>query len=95
MSVLRPGTFFTCAALASTNVNALSDRMCQTGFQYTPVASIATWVQPFDASHSDKLTRLAVVVLNVCTSVTTSPPDAMRMQATTLSLWTSRPAHRG
>jgi tripartite-type tricarboxylate transporter receptor subunit TctC len=41
------------------------------------------------------LTRLAVVVLNVCTSVVTSPPDARRMQPTTLSLWTSRPAHRG
>lgn len=32
-SVLRPGTFFTCAALASTNSNSPSDKMCHTGCQ--------------------------------------------------------------
>ena len=32
-SVLRPGTFFTCAALARISVKSPSDRMCQTGFQ--------------------------------------------------------------
>ena len=32
-SVLRPGTFFTCAALASASSNSPSARMCQTGFQ--------------------------------------------------------------
>jgi hypothetical protein len=36
-SVLRPGTFLTCIALASTSSNA-SARTAQTGFQYTPVA---------------------------------------------------------
>jgi len=33
MSVLRPGTFFTCAAFANTNTNSPSSKMCHTGFQ--------------------------------------------------------------
>jgi hypothetical protein len=32
-------------------------------------------VQPFSASHSDNAIRLAVVVSNVRTSLTTSPPE--------------------
>src|SRR4051812_30840165 len=32
-SVLRPGTLFTCAALARIRVTSPSERMCQTGFQ--------------------------------------------------------------
>jgi hypothetical protein len=32
-SVLRPGTFFTCAAFANTNSNSPSSKMCHTGFQ--------------------------------------------------------------
>ena len=32
-SVLRPGTFLTCAALASVSATSPSLRMCQTGFQ--------------------------------------------------------------
>jgi hypothetical protein len=32
-SVLRPGTFFTCAALASTKAKSPSPSTCQTGFQ--------------------------------------------------------------
>jgi hypothetical protein len=32
-SVLRPGTFFTCAAFANTNLNSPSSKMCHTGFQ--------------------------------------------------------------
>jgi hypothetical protein len=32
-SVLRPGTFFTCAAFANTNTNSPSSKMCHTGFQ--------------------------------------------------------------
>jgi hypothetical protein len=31
--VLRPGTFFTCAAFANTNANSPSSKMCHTGFQ--------------------------------------------------------------
>jgi hypothetical protein len=32
-SVLRPGTFFTCAAFTNTNANSPSSKICQTGFQ--------------------------------------------------------------
>src|SRR5215471_4942632 len=50
-SLLRPGTFLMCAALASTSSNSPSSR-CHTGFQYTPVASIAMCVQPASRSQS-------------------------------------------
>src|SRR5215831_11777417 len=93
-SVLRPGTFFTCAAFAKTSSKLLSASTCHTGFQYTPVASIATCVQPFASSHSPNSTRLAVVVANVRTERNTSPPSAKRTHATTVSLCTSRPAQR-
>src|SRR5262249_59289067 len=63
--------------------------------QYTPVASIATCVQPFTSSHSPNSIRLAVVVANVRTERDTLPPSTMRTHATTVSLCTSRPAQRG
>jgi len=85
-SVLRPGTFLTCAAFASTNSNSPSERMCQTGFQYTPVASITRCVQPSTDSHSDKAISPLVVVLNDRTSLFTSPSTKWRTQATTESL---------
>jgi hypothetical protein len=52
-SVLRPGTFFTCAALqTSTRSNPPCPASAwQAGIEYTPVASIATCVTPSDASH--------------------------------------------
>ena len=56
-----------------------------TGFQYTPVASIATCVQLLVSSQPNS-TRLAVVVVNVRTESDTSPPSAMRTHATTVSL---------
>jgi hypothetical protein len=31
--MLRPGTFFTCAAFANSKVNSPSSKMCHTGFQ--------------------------------------------------------------
>jgi len=68
--------------------------MCHTGFQYTPVASIATCVQPASASHVDSSNRLAVVVPKLRTVVDALPPAARRTQATTVSLCTSRPAQR-
>src|SRR5882724_4431130 len=94
-SVLRPGTFLTWAALAKTSSKLPSASTCHTGFQYTPVASIATCVQPLVASHSPNSIRLAVIVANVRTERDTSPPAAMRTHATTVSLCTSRPAQRG
>jgi hypothetical protein len=38
-SVLRPGTFFTCAALARISTRSPSDSTCQTGLQYTQVGA--------------------------------------------------------
>ena len=50
-SVLRPGTCLTCLALTSVHENR-SSRIAQTGFPYTPVASIATSVTPCASSQS-------------------------------------------
>ena len=95
-SVLRPGTALTWAALARASSRSISSHStAQTGFQYTPVASITTCVTPWLFSHADKRSRSAVVVANVSTWRTTRAPSAMRAQATTLSLWMSRPAQRG
>jgi len=94
-SVLRPGTFLMCRAVARTNVNVSSSR-CQTGFQYTPVASIATCVQPCAVSQSDRASTAVVVVPTAATTCSVSPlARAMHAQATTLSLCTSSPAQRG
>src|SRR3954452_6820305 len=59
-SVLRPGTAFTCIALASTSSKSPA-RTAQTGFQYTPVASMATHVTPWLVSHADSRSSSAVV----------------------------------
>jgi hypothetical protein len=59
--------------------------LCQTGFQYTPVASITMCVQPSTDSHSDKAIGPLVVVLNDRTSLFTSPSTMWRTQATTES----------
>ena len=81
---------------ASTSVNeASSSRTCHTGFQYTPVASIATCVQPASVSQAASSSRPAVVVANSRCSVVTFRPAAMRAHAFTHREWTSSPAHRG
>jgi len=69
--------------------------MCHTGLQYTPVASIATCVQPASVSHSDSSNSPAVVVANSRCSVVAFRPVAMRAHAFTHREWTSNPAHRG
>lgn len=51
VSLLRPGTFRMCMAFANTSVKC-SSSTCHTGFQYTPVAFIATCVQPWPTSHA-------------------------------------------
>jgi hypothetical protein len=94
-SVLRPGTFLTCAALARTSASSPSESTCQTGFQYTPVASITAWVQPHPASHAPSASSPGVVASNRRTSRCTPPGSASRTAAATLSLCTSRPAQRG
>ena len=73
-----------CCALASTSVNdSSSSRMCHTGFQYTPVASIATCVQPVSVNHAASSSRPAVVVANSRCSVVTVRPAATRTHAFT------------
>ena len=72
-----------------------SSRTCHTGFQYTPVASIATCVQPASVSQAASSSRPAVVVANSRCSVVTFRPAAMRTHAFTHREWTSNPAHRG
>ncbi|MDT4883063.1 hypothetical protein FQZ97_1190730 [compost metagenome] len=84
-SVLRPGTFFTCAALASTSSKWPSST-CHTGFQYTPVASMATTSTWKESSQSHKLSRAEVVVAKVRTSCNGGPSPAMRTHATTVCL---------
>src|SRR5215471_3916794 len=91
-SLLRPGTFFTCVAFARMSAKRPS-RMCQTGFQYTPVASIATCVHPALSSHSASANNPCVVVGKRRTSRSTFRLLIRRRQATTSALCTSRPAH--
>ena len=64
------------------------------GFQYTPVASMATVVTPRSASHSASAATWAVVVPKRRLWAATSAPCRSCAQATTESLWTSRPATR-
>ena len=95
MSVLRPGTFLTCRALTSINSNR-SSRTVQTGYQYTPVDSITTWVTPPSSSQSRKDSSPFIVVrkVRIVFSRSSGPAPGVRMHATTVFLCTSRPAHR-
>jgi len=68
---------------------------CHTGFQYTPVASIATCSTPKDSSQSARASSPEVVVSKVRTCCNGAPSRAMRTQATTVCLCTSNPAQRG
>src|SRR5215204_3411474 len=92
-SVLRPGTALTGWALASTSSKSPA-KTAQTGFQYTPVASIATAVTPWPVSHSESRSSSVVVVAKVSTNRTTPPASAKRTQATMVSRWMSSPAQR-
>ena len=58
-SDLRPGTFLTCCALASTSSNDFSST-CDTRFQYTPVASMTPCVHPCFASQCGRLRAAAL-----------------------------------
>lgn len=91
MSVLRPGAALTWAALATARVKSPSLRIFQIGIQYTPVASIATWLHPNACSHASNASTCSVVVPNVRHSRLARPASATRTHATTVSLWTSRP----
>src|SRR5258708_12700669 len=89
MSVLRPGTFFTCRPLTSINGRRSSSRF-HPGFQYTPVDSIAATVAPWPVSQSPRRSSSLLVVPNF--SMNCRP--STRTQAHTESLCTSRPTQR-
>src|SRR5215216_616677 len=94
-SVLRPGRILTCRALTSSSWKLRSSNTCHTGFQYWPVASITTWVTASAAGQSASASRPAVKVGKLRTSWRRPlAPSGTRIQATTSSLATSRPAQR-
>jgi hypothetical protein len=65
------------------------------GFQYTPVLSIATCVQPAASSQSRKRSRSAVMVRKVRISFVTFPVDPGTMRHAVMNcLWTSTPQQR-
>jgi hypothetical protein len=64
--------------------------MLNTGFQESPVLSMATGVQPHASRPSASARRAAVIVANVRVSC----PAGVTTQATTVFLCTSKPAHR-
>ena len=66
-AVLRPSTCLTCRALTRRTSTRSSSRL-YTGFQSTPVASIATWVTPSASSQSRKVNNSCVIVPKVRTS---------------------------
>src|SRR4029450_10729554 len=93
-SVLRPGTCLTWAALTSRQVK-VSSSTYHTGFQYTPVLSMATWVTPWVFSHSRRATSSAAIVPKVrtcCSRVPLAP--APPTHAATVFLCTSSPQPR-
>ena len=65
------------------------------GLPETPVDSIATTVTPSSVSQSAISSRALVSVRKVRTSERTLPPLDLRTQATTICLWTSKPAQQG
>src|SRR5215471_10987806 len=83
MSVFRPGMFRTCVALARTSSHRPSS-VCQIGLQYTPVASMHTWVQPCAANQSASASRSRVVVPNTRWKCIGPFSDAIRAHPTTL-----------
>jgi hypothetical protein len=71
---LATGHVFDMRGVGQHQPEATPASTCQTGFQYTPVASAATCVQPLASSHSANSISRAVVVSNLRTARDTSPP---------------------
>src|SRR5918999_5343795 len=98
LSVLRPGTCFTWAALTRKMVT-LPSRRLYTGRQYSPVLSIATWVIPASANQSDKASKSGVIVPNSRSSMRPSAcwpaGSGVTRHAITVFLCTSNPAQWG
>src|SRR6266568_4587424 len=80
-----------CCALASTSVKRFSRRL-NSGFQYTPVDSMATCVAPCSSSQSLSTNKSAVIVPKLRTSLRGVPFElGVIMHATTSFLWISSP----
>ena len=92
-SLLRPGRLRTSRAFTKTSANR-SSKMCHTGFQYTPVASITTSRIRHPSSQSPNRNSSSVVVPNRSVTCSSLPRSTTRTAATTSSLCTSSPAHR-
>ena len=91
-SLLRPGTFLRCWALTSSTVHCPSSRV-YTGFQNTPVDSIATCVTPAARNQSLSSNRSAVIVPTCRISLSTRPSGwSWRPQTMMVALCTSSPA---
>jgi acetyl-CoA acetyltransferase len=87
--VVQAHTFLTCRALHSVSSKS-SSRMCHTGCQYTPVASIATCVTRYAASQSRSATNPATVVENSASCGSRrSAASGTRTHAVTCALCTS------
>src|SRR2546423_5741346 len=94
-SVLRPGTCLMCWALTTQTVNCPSSKL-KSGFQDTPVDSMATWVQPRLANQSARASRSSLTVLQLRWSCSTCPAGVVRStHAWTTRLWTSNPQQQG
>ena len=62
---MLPSTFLMCCAFTRITSWQTPSSMLNTGFQYTPVLSIATCRQPTLANHSARSFKAGVVVANV------------------------------
>jgi hypothetical protein len=83
-----------CRAFTTISWQALSN-MLKTGFQYTPVDSMAACVTPHSPNQSRRLRNSAVVVPNsrICL-FGSAPAPGVSTHAAIVSLWTSKPAQR-
>jgi hypothetical protein len=92
MSVFRPGRALMCRAFTTRTWAKWPSRIWKTGFQYWPVLSMATWVQPASTSQSQRVRSAPVVVPKDRSSFVTCPAaPSRRRHAVMLSLCTSRP----
>ena len=86
---------FTSAGLAIQTVRT-GESTWYTGFQYTPVDSMAAILHPFSTSHSSSDVNPRMLVSKVLFSSLIMPPDITCLrQAVMLALWTSRPQQTG
>ena len=92
-SVFLPGIALRCCGFTSIGSNSPSK--FHTGFQYTPVASMATLVTCHSRSQVTSSRNSPVVVPNRRLCFSLWPSALMLMQATTVAFCTSIPQHCG